>query len=111
MKKRVSSSDPKSPWHRAARRLGADSPRTTLDPTLRTICMNGDHAISVIAHRGGPSSAQVGTPLDAEAFVAWRVEGVSVFFHGDLPVSIELRCTPGAEVVATAEWGEHDLPS
>lgn len=92
------------------RRLGKDSPRTTIDPLLRAICMNGDKAISVIAFRGDPPKAQVGTPLDAEAFVVWRVDAISIFFHGDLPTSIDLGVTPGAGVRVTAVWEQPDSP-
>lgn len=86
---------------RAARHLGKDAPPTTISPALRSLCFAGEKAITVIG-RSGEYWGQLGTPLDPEAYSAWKVDAVSVYYHGELPPSLALGLGPAGSVTVEA---------
>lgn len=97
----------RSPWVKATK-LGADHPQTTIDPLLKTLCMQGEKALSIKASRGHEPVAHFGTPGDPERWKAWREDAISIFLLGEVPSKVSFALGPAADVVVEVEWGDED---
>lgn len=97
----------RSPWVKATK-LGPDHPVTTLHPLLRTLCMQGEKALSMKAKRGQEPVAHFGSPPDPENWVAWRTDAISIFLFGDVPATVEMALGDAADVVVTVGWSDND---
>lgn len=98
-----------SPW-RLASKVGDRAPRTTIDPLLRVLCHQGEKAISVVVPEAGPPAAHFGTPADASGWLAWRVDGVSLYLSGPLPATVVLTLEGGGSVGVSCGWPSEDGP-
>lgn len=78
-------------------------PETVLAPGLLALCHAGERAVTVFA---GAGMAALGSPMDPEAFVVWRANGVYVFLRGDVPTRLELWLDGTARVAVKASYDE-----
>lgn len=99
----------RSAWMRAAEHLGRHGPETTIDPMLRSLCMSGEKALTLIS-RSGQVRAHFGTPLEPESYVAWRTSAISIFLHGDIPTRLNLKLGAAGTVIAKASWDVGEPP-
>lgn len=97
--------DQKRPAQRAALLEGA-LPDTHLAPGLAALCHAGERAVTVFARPGTAGMATLGSPVDPEAFVVWRADGVYVFLRGEVPTRLELWLDDTASVVVNASYDE-----
>ncbi|HEY3240174.1 MAG TPA: hypothetical protein VGL92_11455 [Acidimicrobiia bacterium] len=79
-------------------------PDTHLAPTLVALCHSGERAVTVFIRPGAAGLATFGSPVDPEAFVVWRVNGVYVFLRGEVPTRLELGLDGGAAVAVSASY-------
>jgi hypothetical protein len=79
-------------------------PDTELDPGLVALCQSGERAVTVFARPGTVGLATLGSPVDAEAFVVWRANGVYVFLRGEVPARLELWLDATASVAVNAHY-------
>lgn len=81
-------------------------PDTRLAPALLALCHAGERAVTVFARPGMDGPAALGSPVDPEAFVVWRANGVYVFLRGEVPARLELWLDDTAAVAVSATYGE-----
>lgn len=79
-------------------------PDTRLAPTLLALCQSGERAVTVFARPGAAGLATLGSPVDPEAFVVWRANGVYVFLRGEVPARLELWLDDTAAVAVSASY-------
>ncbi|MGH8990265.1 MAG: hypothetical protein ACRDZ7_01905 [Acidimicrobiia bacterium] len=80
-------------------------PETHLAPMLVALCHSGERAVTVFVRPGAAGVAALGSPVDPEAFVVWRENGVYVFLRGEVPTRLELGLDGGAAVTVSATYG------
>lgn len=96
------------PVERAVR-LADPVPDTSVAPDLQALCASGERAVTVFVRRGHGGTACLGSPFDAEAFVAWRTAGLYVFLRGDLPEQLALWLDDTARVAVKATYEGNDM--
>lgn len=86
--------------------LEGTPPDTHLAPGLLAVCHAGERAVTVFARPGATGMATLGSPMDPEAFVVWRADGVYVFLRGEVPRRLELWLDDTAAVAVKAGYDE-----